>query len=216
MVIKMRLYIGNKKYSSWSFRPWIALKVKDISFEEKLVPFLNSGPNPEFNDFSPSSKVPALMDGDLCVWESLAILEYLADKFPGAGFWPKDQNARAHARAISAEMLGGFFGVRNECPMNMARKTAAINVSDAVRNDVQRIETIWDECLSKYGGPFLFGEFCNADAMFAPVVNRMEKYALSDHNVVVAYSATMKALPAYQEWEAAGIAETWIIDRVEV
>lgn len=212
----MRLYIGNKKYSSWSFRPWIIMQAKDIEFEEVLIPFNSDAVNPDYHKFSPTSKVPTLVDGDVTVWESLAIMEYLADSFPQKNLWPVDKKARAFARAICNEMHGGMFGIRGECPMNMARKVYAIKVSDSVRKDVKRIEEIWSECLSTYGGPFLFGEFSIADAMFAPIVNRLEKYALSNHPSVVAYSKAMKAHSAYQNWEAAGAAEEQVVDADEV
>jgi len=167
----MHLFIGNKNYSSWSFRPWIAMKAKGVDFAETLVPFDDEGGNPKFREFSPTGKVPTLVDGDLTIWESLAILEYLHDKFPGHGFWPSDQKARALARAVANEMHGGFGGLRSQCPMNMRRELWAIEISDQTRKDVARIEILWADCLEKSGGPFLFGEFCNADAMFAPVVN---------------------------------------------
>lgn len=211
----MRLYIGNKKYSSWSFRPWIAMQATGIEFEEILIPFNSDAVNPKYKEFSPTSKVPALIDGDISIWESMAILEYLAETYPEKGLWPKDKKARAHARAISNEMNSGMFGIRGKCPMNMAREISAIKVSDGVKKDVSRIEAIWDECLSAYGGPFLFGEFTIADAMFAPVVNRIEKYELSSHKAIIAYSKTMKALPAYQAWEEAGIAEEQVVDADE-
>jgi glutathione S-transferase len=207
----MRLYIGNKNYSSWSFRPWIAMKAKGVAFEEVLIPFDDEGGNPKFKEFSPTGKVPVLVDGDLTVWESLAILEYLHDRFPRWGFWPSDDAARAHARSIANEMHGGFSALRNACPMNMRRPVRAIEVSEAVRRDVTRIEQIWEHCLASHGGPFLYGEFCNADAMYAPVVNRLEKYALSDHPAVVAYTRAMKGHAAWQEWEAAALEEPWIV-----
>lgn len=207
----MKLFIGNKNYSSWSFRSWIAMKAKGIEFEEILIPFDDAGGNPKFKEFSPTGKVPTLVDVDLTIWESLAILEYLHDRFPEKGFWPKDQKARALARSVANEMHGGFFGIRNECPMNLRREVRAIEVSDAVRKDVSRIETLWSDCLKTFGGPFLFGEFSNADAMFAPVVNRLEKYALSSHPAVLAYTAAMKSHPAWKEWEAAALKETWVV-----
>jgi len=211
----MKLYIGNKKYSSWSLRPWIALKVKNIEFEENLVPFDMAAGNPTFKTFSPTGKVPCLVDGDLTVWESLAILEYVADKYSDAGFWPQDIKMRALARAVSHEMHGGFSGLRNECPMNMARPHKALEVSDQTRKDVKRIEQLWDECLQRSGGPFLFGEFTNADAMFAPVVNRLQIYCLSNADSVVHYTKAMQSLPAWQEWDEAGRAEAWIVDEDE-
>lgn len=207
----MRLYIGNKNYSSWSFRPWIAMKAKGLEFEEVLIPFDDEGGNPKFREFSPTGKVPTLVDGDLTIWESLAILEYFADRFPEKGFWPATMTARAHARSIANEMHGGFSSLRSQCPMNLRREVRAIKVSDGVRKDVARIEQLWDECLEAHGGPFLFGEFTNADAMYAPVVNRLETYALSDHPAVLAYRAAMKAHPAWIEWESAALKETWIV-----
>ena len=211
----MKLYIGNKKYSSWSFRPWLALKVKEVEFEEVLVPFEMATGNPKFREFSPTGKVPCLVDDGLVLPESLAILEYLHDRFPDRGFWPDDIETRARARAVSNEMHGGFGDLRNECPTNWARDHYAIEVSDGVRKDVQRIEEIWDQALQQSGGPFLYGEFCNADAMFAPVVNRLEIYCLSNADSVMRYIKAMKALPAWQEWEKAGIAEPWIVEEDE-
>ncbi len=207
----MRLYIGNKNYSSWSFRPWIAMKAKGVAFEEVLIPFDDAGGNPKFKEFSPTGKVPVLVDGDLTVWESLAILEYLHDRFPRWGFWPSEDGARATARSLASEMHGGFSALRKACPMNMRRQVRPIEQNDAVRRDVARIVDIWDGCLSAHGGPFLFGEFCNADAMFAPVVNRFEKYGLSDHPAVTAYARAMKGHPAWQEWETAALDEKWIV-----
>ena len=206
----MKLYIGNKNYSSWSFRPWIAMAAKGLDFEEELIPFDDAGGNPKFREFSPTGKVPVLVDGDLVIWESLAILEYLADRLPDLGFWPQDMAARAHARSVANEMHGGFSGIRNECPMNMRREIRAIAIGDQTKRDVARIEDIWAGCLNRYGGPFLFGEFTNADAMFAPVVNRLEKYALSETEAVRTYTAAMKAHPAWKRWEEAALAETWI------
>ncbi|MEO0329633.1 MAG: glutathione S-transferase family protein [Pseudomonadota bacterium] len=211
----MKLYIGNKNYSSWSLRPWIALRQASIEFEEVLVPFEDEIGNPKFKTFSPTGKVPCLQDGDLTVWESLAILEYLADRFPDSCLWPEDISARALARCVANEMHGGFTALRNECPMNMRRDHYEIAVSDGVRNDVARIEKLWDECLQKSGGPFLFGAFTNADAMFAPVVNRLEVYCLSQNETVKTYSNAVKALPSWQEWETAGINEPWIVDADE-
>ncbi len=211
----MKLYIGNKKYSSWSLRPWIGMRVKGIEFVEALVPFEMASGNAHYDKFSPTGKVPCLVDGDLVVHESLAILEYAADKFPEAQLWPEDLKARAIARAISHEMHGGFGGLRRECPMNMARKHYAIEVSERTRQDVARVEKIWDEALQKSGGPFLFGEFGNADAMFAPVVNRLEVYCLSSADAVQRYTQAMQALPAWVEWDEAGKAEPWIVEEDE-
>ncbi len=211
----LKLIIANKNYSSWSFRPWIALKAKGIEFEEVFSQFNEETGHKHFAEFSPTKKVPVLQDGDLSVWESLAILEYLAEKFPESGLWPVDVKDRAMARCISNEMHGGFMSLRAECPMNMRRVEEAIPVSDGVGKDVKRITNIWRECLKISGGPFLFGEFSNADAMFAPVVNRIAKYKLSDDPIVERYSSAMTALPAWQEWEEAGKAEPWIVEEDE-
>lgn len=212
----MRLYIGNKNYSSWSLRPWIAMKTKGVEFEEILIPFDDDAGNPKFAEFSPTRKVPVLVDGDLTVWESLAILEYLHDRFPDRGFWPEDIKARAVARAVAAEMHAGFAALRSSCPMNMRRDIRPVAVTAALRRDVQRIEALWSECLDESGGPFLFGAFSNADAMFAPVVNRLEKYVLSSSPAVAAYSTAMKGLSAWLEWEHAAQAEPWVVPADEV
>ena len=212
----MKLYIGNKKYSSWSFRPWLGMKVGKIEFEEVLVPFDMKAGNPAFREFSPTGKVPCLVDGDLTVWESLSILEYVADRNPRAKLWPDDVKERARARSIASEMHSGFGALRNECPMNMARKHEEIDVSDGVKRDVLRIEGIWQQCLERSGGPFLFGEFTNADAMYAPVVNRLQIYCLSDSDTVSRYTKAMQALDAWKEWDEAGRGEPWVVDEDEV
>ncbi|OIP83868.1 MAG: glutathione S-transferase [Rhodobacterales bacterium CG2_30_65_12] len=212
----MKLIIGNKKYSSWSMRPWLAMRVKGIAFEEQLIAFDFPAGNPEIKAATPAGKVPVLLDGDLVVWDSLAILEYLAERFARAGFWPDDRAARARARAMAAEMHSGFGALRAECPMNMARAVRPIEVSDGARRDVARLEQLWSEALAASGGPFLFGDFSNADAMFAPVVNRLEIYALSTHEAVARYTAAMKALPAWADWQAAGRTEPWIVDEEEI
>ncbi len=191
------------------------MRTKGIAFEEQLIRFDFAAGNPKIKAATPAGRVPVLVDGDLAVWESLAILEYLAERYPQAGFWPQDTGMRARARAVAAEMHGGFSALRSECPMNMARQVRPIMVSDGVRRDVARIEAIWSEALARSGGPFLFGEFSNADAMFAPVVNRFEIYALSDHEAVARYAQAMKALPGWSEWEAAGRAEPWIVEEDE-
>lgn len=212
----LRLFIGNKNYSSWSFRPWFAMKAMQIAFDEQLVPFDFENGNPRFAEFTPAKKVPTLHDGDLVVWDSLAILEYLADKFPEKSLWPTDASSRAIARSVANEMHSGFTALRNECPMNMRRKPEPLKVSDDVRTDIRRIEDIWSTSLDASGGPFLFGALSNADAMYAPVVSRIATYQLSDSPVVKTYSQAMTKLPAWIEWETAGIAEPWIVDEDEV
>ncbi|WP_377297277.1 glutathione S-transferase family protein [Rhizobium sp. SGZ-381] len=205
------LYIANKNYSSWSFRPWIALTAAGIKFEEVLTPFDDQGGNPEFRRFSPTGKVPVLQHGDLFVWESLAIIEYVADLFPDAGLWPQDRGDRAVARAVSMEMLSGFRALRNACPMNMRRQKRAIPLPDGVAGDVARITEIWKTLRAKSGGPFLFGAFGAADAMFAPVVNRLDVYDIAVDAETAAYMDAVMAHPAWLAWQEAALAEPWIV-----
>ncbi|MDP9589225.1 UNVERIFIED_ORG: glutathione S-transferase [Shinella zoogloeoides] len=209
------LYIGNKNYSSWSLRPWIAMEAAGVPFTDEVIPFDFPAGNPKFKAISPTGRVPVLHHGDVRVWESLAIIEYVAELFPDKGIWPKDAGARAQARAISMEMLSGFRALRNACPMNIRREPRAIALPDGVTDDVARIETIWKEALARSGGPFLFGAFSAADAMYAPVVNRFETYRLTQDDAVLAYIARMKAHPAWQKWQAAALAEPWIVPEDE-
>ena len=220
----LTLYIANKNYSSWSFRPWIALKATGIPFTEHFSTFDMEAGNPHFAAFSPTNKVPVLKierEGEepVIICESLAIIEVAAEMVPQAGLWPEDMYERAKARAFAAEMHGGFFGLRGSCPMNMRRKVEALDLDPysaaAVVKNVERIEQIWSDCLKASGGPFLFGAFGAVDAMFAPVVNRFEKYALSDNDHVKRYMDAMKALPAWQEWEEAALKEPWIVEEDE-
>ena len=211
----LTLYIGNKNYSSWSFRPWIALTGCGIAFEEVLIPFDFPAGNPRFHEISPTGRVPVLHHGDLRVWESLAIIEYAADLFPDAGLWPKNPAERAVARSISMEMLAGFRALRGACPMNFRRKMAKLDLPEGVMEDVARIETIWKEMRRKSGGPFLFGAFSAADAMFAPVVNRFEIYDLVSDTGTLDYMAAMKAHPAWIQWRDAAAQETWIVPEDE-
>jgi glutathione S-transferase len=210
------LYVGNKNYSSWSFRPWIALEAAGVPFTDRVIPFDFAAGNPEFRKISPTGRVPVLHHGEVRVWESLAIIEYAADLFPDAGIWPKDRALRAEARAISMEMLSGFGALRNACPMNIRRKPGAIDLPEGVRGDVARIETLWKAALTRSGGPFLFGAFSAADAMYAPVVNRLEVYCLTQDEAVLDYMARMKAHPAWQKWQAAAVAEPWTVPEDEV
>lgn len=207
----MLLIIGNKNYSSWSFRPWIGMKAVGIAFEERVIS-LN---DPEFKraiaPVSQNGKVPALDDDGVHVWESLAILEYLAEKFPHAGLWPADPSARAHARAVAAEMHGGFAALRGECPMNFWRPVKRRELSADALADVARIDAMWSECRLRYGGPFLFGAFGAADAMYAPVVSRFHTYAVAVGERSRAYMDAVMALPAWREWKEAALKEPWIL-----
>jgi len=205
----LQLFIGNKNYSSWSFRPWIALTQKDIAFRETLVPFDFENGNPDFAAFSPSRKVPVLKDGDLTVWDSLAILEYVAELYPEAGLWPEKSADRARARAVSAEMHSGFADLRGACPMNMRNRSGLSDFSAGVKADVARIVDIWQDCLDRSGGPFLFGDFTIADAMYAPVVSRFTTYPLTTAAVADAYRVTLTGTSAWQAWEAEAVKEPW-------
>jgi len=211
----LTLYVGNKNYSSWSFRPWIAMEAAGVPFKDVVIPFDFAAGNPEFRKISPTGRVPVLHHGDVRVWESLAIIEYVAELFPEAGIWPKDRAARAEARAISMEMLSGFRALRGACPMNIRRMPGEIDLPEGVSDDVARIEAIWKVALARSGGPFLFGAFSAADAMYAPVVNRFEIYRLTKDETVLAYMARVKAHPAWQKWQAAALAEPWIVPEDE-
>ena len=214
----LKLVIGNKNYSSWSMRPWLALRAGGIAFEEIFIPlYTGETDKKRILDFTPSGKVPALIDGDIRVWDSLAIIEYVAERFPQARLWPEDRAARAHARSISAEMHSGFMALRNECGMNLHRPVGAIALSADARANIERIQQIWTECRARYGklGPFLFGPFGAADAMYAPVVHRFLTYAIETAPEARQFIDAMTALPAFQEWTRAGLAETLVIDKFE-
>jgi len=214
----MKLVIGNKNYSSWSMRPWLALRASNIAFDEVLIPlYTGQADKNRILGFTHSGKVPVLIDGDVTIWDSLAIIEYVAERFPEARLWPEDRAERAHARSISAEMHSGFAALRNECGLNLHRPVGAIALSGDARADIARIEQIWIECRQRYGkfGPFLFGSFGAADAMFAPVVHRFRTYAIAVAPDAQAYLDTMMSLPAFQEWTSAGLAETLVIEKFE-
>jgi glutathione S-transferase len=214
--VALKLIIGNKNYSSWSLRPWISMKTAGILFEEVLLPF----DAPEFKQqvgaAAGNAKVPVLIDDALHVWESLAILEYLAERFPDAGLWPTDIAARAHARSIANEMHAGFGPLRSHLPMNIARKIIKRPLTPEVGANVKRIETMWADSRTRYGGPFLFGGFGAADAMYAPVVSRLHTYDVDVTPSTRAYIDTMMALPAWQQWSAAAVEETWVVAEDEV
>jgi glutathione S-transferase len=214
----LTLVIGNKNYSSWSMRPWLALRANSIAFDEVFIPlYTGDADKQRILGYTHSGKVPALIDDDVTIWDSLSIIEYLAEKFPEARLWPDDRARRAHARSISAEMHSGFMALRNECGMNLHRPVGAVALSADARANVARIEQIWIECRERYGksGPFLFGAFGGADAMFAPVVHRFRTYAIEVIPKARDYMDTMMSLPAFQEWTEAGLAETIVIDRFE-
>jgi glutathione S-transferase len=212
----LHLTIGNKNYSSWSLRPWIAMKVAGIPFEETVIPIYVAGSREKFLARSPAGKVPILQDGAVTVWESLAILEYVAETYPQAALWPADRAARAHARAIANEMHGGFQPLRRQCPMNMWRPAKKLELNPDAAANVRRIDAMWSECLERSGGPFLFGTFTAADAMYAPVVSRLHTYAADVGKASAAYMQAVMALPAWQEWCAAALKEEWVLAEDEV
>src|SRR6202790_3762222 len=214
----LKLVIGNKNYSSWSMRPWLALRANNIDFEEVLIPLYTGEAGKErILDVSRSGTVRVLIDGDVTIWDSLAIIEYLDERFPEKRLWPEDRAQRAHARSISAEMHSGFAELRNECGMNLHRPIGATELSAEARANIARIQEIWTECRARFGkaGSFLFGAFGGADAMFAPVVHRFRTYAIPVAAEAKAYMETMMALPAFREWTKAGLAETLIIEKFE-
>ena len=214
----LHLLLGNKNYSSWSLRPWLAMKVAAIPFEETVISLEAPDFKARVTAVSPAGKVPVLVDGDVHVWESLAILEYLAEKFPAAGLWPAEPLARATARAVASEMHAGFLALRRHLPMNVSRPVKSRLLDDGAAKDVARIDAIWTGCRSKFGGggPFLFGAFGAADAMFAPVVSRFRTYAVTVSDVGRAYMEAVMALPAWQEWRAAARRESWLLPHDEV
>jgi len=214
----LNLVIGNKNYSSWSMRPWLALKANNIAFEEIFIPLYTGDADKErILNFTHSGKVPALIDGDVTIWDSLSIIEYVAERFPQARLWPEDRARRAHARSISAEMHSGFAALRNECGMSLHRPVRAIALSADARANIARIQQIWIECRERYAksGPFLFGSFGGADAMFAPVVHRFRTYAIEVAPEAEHFMDAMMALAAFQEWTKAGVAETLVIEKFE-
>lgn len=213
----LHLIIGNKNYSSWSMRPWLAMKTAGIAFDETVI----SLDAPDFKArvarHSGTGKVPVLIDGDVEVWESLAILEYLADKFPDRGLWPADAKARAHARAVASEMHAGFVPLRRHLPMNIWRPVMKRDLTPEAAGNVQRIDAMWSDCRARFGrgGPFLYGAFTAADAMYAPVVSRFVTYAVDVGAPARAYMEAVVALPAWREWTAAAIEETRVLPEDE-
>jgi glutathione S-transferase len=215
---KLHLVIANKNYSSWSLRPWIAMTMAGLPFDESMILLDTPTMKKEIAEHSGAGRLPVLHHGKATIWETLAILEYLAETFPEKNLWPKSKAARAVARAISNEMHAGFTGLRNACPMNLRRPANPVVLNEATKSDVARIEEIWRKCRKTYGkgGKFLFGKFCNADAMFAPVVTRFETYAIPVAKDTRAYMDAVMATKAFQTWKAAALKETWIVPHDEV
>jgi len=216
----MKLVIGNKRYSSWSLRGWLAAKQSGLGFDEVVIPM----DTPEFTAAKadpacmPSGKVPVLWDGGAPVWESLAIIDWLADRVGRARFWPEDDAARALARSIAAEMHAGFIELRKACPMNTGRTYPSFALTPDVERDIGRIDALWREAIFGFGGkggPFLFGAFGAADIMYAPVVTRFRTYDVPLSETSAAYVDAVLAHPFMREWYAGAEAESWRLDRIE-
>jgi glutathione S-transferase len=213
---KLTLIIGNKNYSSWSLRPWLLLKQSKIPFEEILVPLYQDGYKVKLLKYSPHGKVPALIHGQLTIWESLAICEYIAELFPEKNLWPQKREDRARARSLAAEMHSGFAQLRTHMPMNLRGSHPGKGRTSEVNADILRILDIWEGCLKESSGPFLFGHFTVADAMFAPVVTRFRTYGVVLKGLTVGYAQTMLDLPSFKEWEKAGLKEPWTVKASEI
>lgn len=210
----MILVIGNKTYSSWSLRPWVAMTHFNIPFEEKLVKLGQEDTADQIEKFSPSGWVPVLVDDDLAIWDSLAIMEYLNEKYPDKKMWPKDARVRARARAISNEMHSGFQAMRSLMSHHLKKTYSNFDWSGA-RADVERVKEIWINALRESGGPFLFGDFSIADAMYAPVVNRFITYGIPVESNIKNYVETMRNLPAHQKWIEGAMKEDFVVKRYE-
>ena len=204
---RLTLVIGNKNYSSWSLRPWLAMKQTGIPLVEQRIALYQPDSRRRVLEHSPSGKVPVLKDGATTVWDSLAILEYLAEVFPDRGLWPQNAAARASARSMSAEMHSGFTALRARMPMNLRNSYPGRGLTPEVEADIARIVRLWTECRATASGPFLFGHFCIADAMFAPVATRFVTYGVKLPPACQRYVETLIALPALQLWYADARAE---------
>ncbi len=217
----LKLFVGNKNYSSWSMRPWVLLRQAGIAFEEELVRFDSFDADSRFKQtisgVSPTAKVPVLVDEELASWDTLAIAEYLAELHPEKQLWPQDRAARARARSICAEMHSGFTGLRGNCPMNIEASLPEVGAliwrdKPAVRSDVQRLVQMWSGLLEEHGGPMLFGGFSIADAYFAPVCMRFKTYALPLPQPIADYVQRVHDLPGVAAWIAGALAEQDFLD----
>ena len=212
------LVIANKCYSSWSLRPWLLLKQAGIAFEEILIPLGEPDTPARIREHSPAGRLPVLKDGAVTVWDSLAIIEYAAERWPQAQLWPEERAERALARSISAEMHSGFQALRNGCPMNLGKRFGPKDRGEAVSRDVSRIDSLWQDARARFGqgGPFLFGAFSAADAMYAPVVTRFDTYSVEVSPPSRAYMEAILGLPSFAEWRAAALQEPWFYKEDEV
>jgi glutathione S-transferase len=218
-VAKPTLIIGNKNYSSWSLRPWMALTMAGIPFEEKMIRFGEPRFTREVRKVSAAGMVPVLLHKGLAIWDSLAIIEYAAETWPAKNIWPRNAAARAMARSAAAEIHSGFRNIRNACPMNLRRPKVPLKagLSESVLKDVQRLESLWAQCRKQHGkgGPFLFGRWSAADAMYAPVVMRLDSYAIPVGKQTRTYMAAVINTPAFKTWAAAAAKEIWIVPEDE-
>lgn len=214
----LTLVIGNKNYSSWSLRPWVLMKHFNVEFTEKRIPLSTSSTMQELSSYPSDYKVPILQDGDLIVWDSLAIAEYISEKYLDNRGWPAVEKARAEARSISAEMHSSFVNIRTEMPMNCRRTISPISLSEQALQEVERIKALWEQCRSKYAsqGDWLFGEYSIADAMFAPIVLRFMSYAIPVSGQVEGYIETVLNQPSIIGWIEAGRAEKEVIQESEI
>ena len=215
----MHLYVANKLYSSWSLRPWLLMTALGIPFEETVIPMYFPDSKARMLDVSPTGKMPCLVDGDVKVWESLAIMEHLAERFPDKAVWPRDPAARAHARAISSEIHAGFQALRQACPMNLGKRfLPRDDLGSDVADNVRRLEGMWSDCRRRFkgSGDFLLGAFCAADAMYAPVVTRLDTYQVPVATETRQYMNAVLAHPAFRRWLGEALAEPWSIDHYEV
>ena len=214
----MTLVIGNKNYSSWSLRAWLALRMAGLAFEEILIPLDQPETETRIHEHSSAGRVPVLHHGVLDVWDSLAICEYVAELAPAARLWPKDRVARATARSVSAEMHSGFAALRAALPMNIRADRPGVEIAAEVQADIDRICAVWRNCCRNFGaaGRFLFGEFSVADAFYAPVASRFHTYRVPVEKAAQDYIQALRSLPAMQEWAAAAAAEPWVLDSEEI
>lgn len=209
----MKLFIGNKNYSSWSLRPWLLLRMFGLPFEEERIALYQPGTRERLLQASPSGKVPVLVDGHRTIWDSLAIVEYLAECHPDRPLWPRDADARALARSVTCEMHSGFSALRGAMPMNCRESLPGRGHTEAALADAARVMALWSDCRDRHGagGEFLFGNFCIADAFYAPVVLRFRTYGVAQTDVARRYSDAILALQPLQDWLAAAAGETEVV-----
>jgi glutathione S-transferase len=213
MRVSLKLVIGNKNYSSWSLRAWLYLQESQLPFEEIRLPLFTEQWRTEIGKYTPAGKVPVLLDGDLTLWDTLAIMEYLQETYPASVGWPRDRAARAHARSIATEMHAGFLAIREELPQNlrMCQRRSRDDFSSVAQAEIQRVEALWQDCFQRYDGPWLCGDFSIADAMYAPVALRFVTYGINLAPPAQRFVTAIQSLPAVQAWiqDAMNEEECW-------